>query len=345
MQHEETIFSPYIKNFDTIISNQSNAANEQQNSNQNTAANQEEINNQNKSTNQTQTQTYNQSYSINQNQTYNQNNSTNQSQAYNQSNSTNQYQAYNQNYSNNQNQSYNQNKETYQNQTYNQNYSNNQNQAYKQNNTTNQNQAYNQNNLNTNNELFKYENLNESANKSQQLENEQLDVNEQNKNLNNIIKEKDKTIYELKNKVNDLINKCKLFEYEIKRESRNIESNNNNNNNKDEVMNLLKQLESKNNEIRELKSRVGSGSNLTGGENLIAVIIVSVDEQINHYAIICKRSDKFVKVEEILYDRFPQFKKTDNYFLYKGKKINRFDTIEENGIPYSAIITINKYDK
>ena len=113
------------------------------------------------------------------------------------------------------------------------------------------------------------------------------------------------------------------------------------NNSKDEIIELLKKLEIKNKEINDLKSKIGF--DLKEGENLMSIIFVSVD-QVIHYSIICKNTDNFSKIEKILYDKYPEYKKSENYFLHNGKKINRFETIEENGIEYSALITLNKYE-
>ena len=58
-----------------------------------------------------------------------------------------------------------------------------------------------------------------------------------------------------------------------------------------------------------------------------------------HYPIMCKSSDKFTKLEEFLYEKFPELSETENFFLANGSKINRFKTIEFNGIKYGDIIT------
>ena len=152
--------------------------------------------------------------------------------------------------------------------------------------------------------------------------------------LKNKIKENENIIYDSKKEINYLTDKNKLLENNKNEE---IISNKS----KDEIIKLLKKLEIKNKEINDLKSKIGF--DLKEGENLMSIIFVSVD-QVIHYSIICKNTDNFSKIEKILYDKYPEYKKSENYFLYKGKKINRFETIEENGIEYSALITLNKYE-
>ena len=76
------------------------------------------------------------------------------------------------------------------------------------------------------------------------------------------------------------------------------------------------------------------------GEKVIAALFVSTDQQIT-YSIACKNTTLFVKLEEKLYDKYPQYKNTDNYFLYNGNRVRRFKTIGENNIESGEKITLN----
>ena len=53
--------------------------------------------------------------------------------------------------------------------------------------------------------------------------------------------------------------------------------------------------------------------------------------------MICKNTDKFAIIEQELYDVFPQYKNTENYFLLNGNKVNKNQTLEE--------INIQQYDR
>ena len=102
--------------------------------------------------------------------------------------------------------------------------------------------------------------------------------------------------------------------------------------------------------INNLTSKMNSnfvGSNINNnilsyGEKLIAVNFVSVDQCINHN-IICKNNTNFHDIEGELYDKYPEYKENDNYFMFNGNKINRWKTLEENGINGYTII-LNKID-
>ena len=73
------------------------------------------------------------------------------------------------------------------------------------------------------------------------------------------------------------------------------------------------------------------------------VIFQSTDSKI-HYALICKNTDKFNMIENMLYDKYPEYIENENFFTVNGIKINRFKTMEQNKIKYSDIIILNRYD-
>ena len=83
---------------------------------------------------------------------------------------------------------------------------------------------------------------------------------------------------------------------------------------------------------------------LSENEKLMSIIINSSDEKILH-SIICKNTDKFIKIEGILYNEYPQYEELSNYFLSNGKKISKFKTLEENKIKNGNIITLYLIDE
>ena len=74
-------------------------------------------------------------------------------------------------------------------------------------------------------------------------------------------------------------------------------------------------------------------NNSLDNEKLIAVNFISVDQLINH-TIICKNKTKFFTVEEQLYEKYPQYLEDTNFFMFKGHTINRFKTLEDNGLKH-----------
>jgi hypothetical protein len=53
----------------------------------------------------------------------------------------------------------------------------------------------------------------------------------------------------------------------------------------------------------------------------------------------------FFKLEEKLYEAYPQYRERDNYFTVDGKKIQRFKTLYENGIKCSDVIHLHELEK
>ena len=102
-------------------------------------------------------------------------------------------------------------------------------------------------------------------------------------------------------------------------------------------------------EIQNLKVNNLTNSNQSGylipslkpGEKIIAINFVSMGIQdISNYNLICKNTELFVRLEERLYNDFPQFKNYETYFEVNTKRIKRFKTLEENNIKNKNIINM-----
>ncbi len=77
------------------------------------------------------------------------------------------------------------------------------------------------------------------------------------------------------------------------------------------------------------------------GEKIMSVNFVSMGvNDIGHYSLFCKNTDLFVRLEERLYEDFPQFKEYETYFEVKTKRLKRFKTLKENNIKTNDIINV-----
>ena len=77
------------------------------------------------------------------------------------------------------------------------------------------------------------------------------------------------------------------------------------------------------------------------GEKIMAINFVSMGiQEIGHYALACKNTDLFVRLEEQLNNDFPQLKNHETYFMVNAKRIKRFKTLDENKIKNKDIINI-----
>ena len=111
-------------------------------------------------------------------------------------------------------------------------------------------------------------------------------------------------------------------------------------NNHEMILNeKIKQLEQK---IIKLKNKNDENdlSEVMPGEKILAITFISSTQKIN-CPIACKNNNTFVRIEEKLYDRYPDLKNYENYFWIKGKKIKRFLTLEENNIKDGDIVMLS----
>jgi len=137
------------------------------------------------------------------------------------------------------------------------------------------------------------------------------------KELEILIKDKEKEISEEKLQINDLINKIN----DIKNTS---------NSNK-----IIELLEKKDNEINELKKILLF--EYTKEDKIFTVNFLSSNEDI-YYSMICKNTDKFYRLEDTFYHKFPEYKKDGNNFSIPGKTFDRFNSLESNNINDNDII-------
>jgi len=107
-------------------------------------------------------------------------------------------------------------------------------------------------------------------------------------------------------------------------------------NNKNNYIDKIKELEK---EIEKYKNYF-----LQPGEKLLTIKFISIDKTIN-FEIYAKNTEYFSKLETSLYEKYPKYKDTENYFLVNGKKLNRHRTLEENNIKDNDILTLGVLDE
>ena len=101
--------------------------------------------------------------------------------------------------------------------------------------------------------------------------------------------------------------------------------------NKD-TKNYIENILEKDKEINELKSKLSRiPYNLSEGEKLMTVNFASIDQKIN-YSIICKNTDTFSNVEKKLYEEYPEYGETENFFIANSFKVYKHKTLDDNNI-------------
>ena len=174
--------------------------------------------------------------------------------------------------------------------------------------------------------------MKEIINKIKNLELELTEEKKKNKESENIILNLKKDINCEIQKNNEL--KKQLEEYQ------NISNKNSEKELKDALLEIILEKHKK---IKELEQQLSLiPFKIKEGEELISIIFISSDEKVL-FSNICKNTNEFNELEKQLYNNFPEYNEDDIYFSFKGKKIDRKKTLEQNGIKNNDFIIINKF--
>ena len=91
-------------------------------------------------------------------------------------------------------------------------------------------------------------------------------------------------------------------------------------------------------EIEQLKNK-GTQPEKIDPNDLIVVNFISNNL---FFALATSKKATFASVEEKLYKQYPEYRKTNNTFLFSGRTILRFQTVEENqivnGLPVTLVV-------
>ena len=130
-------------------------------------------------------------------------------------------------------------------------------------------------------------------------------------------------------KLNNELNKAKKIISNIDNSKLNENQNNN------EIINLKNLILQKDNEILNLKTKLqnmeSNNKKSVNYDDILYVHFISSDQKIN-CPIKCLKTDTFAEVEEKLYQRYEEYRETNNNFLAKGRLVLRFKKIFENKI-------------
>ena len=178
-----------------------------------------------------------------------------------------------------------------------------------------------------------------------------MDQNQKN-NKNQMMDPRDKRIKELEEKINKLNIQLKEEQnknFDLLKQNKNLQNkinnleiqiNNQNNilmpqNNNNEMLKLYKKIEDLNEKLKRYPYI------LEKDEKLMSVIFTSVDQK-THYSLICKNTHTINNLEPELYKEYPDYCYSENYFICKGKVINKFEKLENYHINNGDVIILNK---
>ena len=110
---------------------------------------------------------------------------------------------------------------------------------------------------------------------------------------------------------------------------------------------LEKLLEEKNQEIKDYIFKFSNSNNneqlvnfKTGDKIIVVLFMTQGNQDIYNYAMACKTSDLFVRLEERLYHDFPKYRNFETFFMVNARRIFRFKSLEENQIKNNDIISL-----
>ena len=165
----------------------------------------------------------------------------------------------------------------------------------------------------------------EKTNSINTLSKENLELKQKNRELNLLISKKENENSLLRNKIEEL-------NYKI-----NNQINPNNSNNQNKLLELYGTIENLQAKLKRFPFI------LEKNEKLMSIIFSSVDQKI-HFSIICKNTDTINKLDAELYREYPQYSETDNYFMCKGKILNKFHPFKSDNIKNGDVIIVNQKD-
>ena len=110
----------------------------------------------------------------------------------------------------------------------------------------------------------------------------------------------------------------------------------------DKMLKIYEELNAKDKQLKELQSKIPV--DLTENNAKLMSIIIYSPEHLIHCCLICKSTEYFKIIETRFYEKYPDKKDDDAYYLAKGIRVNGNKTLEENNIQDGDIILYHLID-
>ena len=144
--------------------------------------------------------------------------------------------------------------------------------------------------------------------------------------------QKDSTITNLQNQLFNINNNPNNNQYIINFQNMIIQKD-------QEIVSLKNELSNKEKEIFILKNKSYNNLSYVGGKSF-AISFESTDFRLR-YPIVCRNNTTIARLEEEVYNEFPEYKECNTYLTCNGIILKRFKTIEENKIKQGNTIIVN----
>ena len=166
--------------------------------------------------------------------------------------------------------------------------------------------------------------------------NKNNDLNIKINQYENIIADKDNTIMEYKNLLAQNQSEMKDLNLKyINKLNNSILGLNDNSEIYSQIINLLKEMKCRENEIKELEL----DEDLLQGEKLLMVKFTSTDQSVK-YSMICKNTNTFNKIKKIIFQIYPNYNNNKSYFLVNGAQLDINKTLKDNKIKDKSTIIL-----
>ena len=188
-------------------------------------------------------------------------------------------------------------------------------------------------------------NTNNKINFKETIENLNKEINEKNKKLINLEKklkeEETKNLY-LEGKIKKLENDIKILKDNEKKLKYEISLNIDPKNKTPALDAIIK----KDLEIEDLRKKLSRFPFvLEEGEKLMHINLIYADFNIQNYSIICKNTDVFNQIENKIYNDYTELKSVQTYFLFNGRIIEKYKTLDENNVTDNGTIMMFKQEE
>ena len=154
-----------------------------------------------------------------------------------------------------------------------------------------------------------------------------------NKDNNSELLKENKELKEKLNEANKIIEEQKKEIQELKYEITKIKSEGMTQVNS--LMELIDKKDKENKQLKENKNKNNINTNNTTPK--ITLQFKSFDDEMK-FSIKCLGTEPFLDIEEQLYEAYPKYKNYNTCFTFEGNLIDKFKTINENGIKRGGII-------
>ena len=148
-------------------------------------------------------------------------------------------------------------------------------------------------------------------------------------------------IENLEKEIKNLKNINEYLEKELNLEKEKNSNTSTNESESSKIIKLYDEISENQKEIKDLKDKLSKSPYILSENEKLMSVIFYAEEKI-FYSVICKNTDKFLRIEEEFYEKYPNLRSENNIFYANNTKIKKYETLSDNNIKNSDIIILTK---